>query len=83
MTPKAWSKAVNRVHKAAYHHDICYGKNKDTKNRNDFCDKNMLTQLNGIYNPQLRETIERSVVCTIIGTNKHFGWGKNFRYNVN
>jgi len=24
MTPKAWSKPINRVDKAAYHHDICY-----------------------------------------------------------
>jgi len=31
MTPKAWSKPINRVDKAAYHHDICYVKNKDTK----------------------------------------------------
>jgi len=31
MTPKAWSKPINRVDKAAYYHDICYIKNKDTK----------------------------------------------------
>ena len=31
MTPKAWSKPINRVNKAAYRHDICYVKNKDTK----------------------------------------------------
>jgi len=43
MTPKAWSKPINRVDKAAYHHDICYVKNKDTKTRNKVCDKNMLT----------------------------------------
>ena len=24
LTPKKWSKPVNRVDKAAYHHDICY-----------------------------------------------------------
>jgi len=24
MTPKAWSKPIKRVDKAAYHHDICY-----------------------------------------------------------
>jgi len=51
MTPKAWSEPINRVDKAAYHHDICYVKNKDTKTRNEVCDKNMLTELNGIYNP--------------------------------
>ena len=75
MTPKAWSKPTNRVDKAAYHHDICYVKNKDTKTRNEVCDNNMLTALNGIYNPTLRERMERGVVSTIIGTKKRFGWG--------
>ena len=41
MTLKARSKSINRVDKAAYHHDICYVKNKDTKTRNEVCDKNM------------------------------------------
>ena len=75
MTPKAWSKPINRVAKAAYHHDICYVKNKDTKTRNEVCDKNVLTELNGIYNPTLRERMERCVVSTMIGTKKRFGWG--------
>jgi len=35
----------------------------------------MLTELNGIYNPTLRERMERGVVSTIIGTKKRFGWG--------
>jgi len=34
-----------------------------------------LTELNGIYNPTLRERMERGVVSTIIGTKKRFGWG--------
>ena len=34
LTPKEWSKPVNRVDNAAYHHDVCYLKNKDTKTRN-------------------------------------------------
>ena len=38
MTPKAWSKPVNRVEKVAYHHDICYVKNKDTKTRKEVWD---------------------------------------------
>ena len=75
MTPKAWSKPINRVGKAAYRHDTCYVKNKDTKTRNEVCDKNMLTELNGIYNPTLRERMERGVVSAIIGTKKRFGWG--------
>jgi len=75
MTPKAWSKPINRVDKVAYHHDICYVKNKDTKTRNEVCDKNMLTELNGIYNPTLRERMDRGVVSSIIGTKKYFGLG--------
>jgi len=75
MTPKAWSKPINRVDKAAYHHDICHVKNKDTKTRNEVCDKNMLTELNGIYIPTLREWMERGIVSMIIGTKKCFGWG--------
>ena len=62
MTPKAWSKPINRVDKAAHHHDIFYVKNKDTKTRNEVCDKNMLTELNGIYNLTLRERMEREVL---------------------
>ena len=75
MTPKAWSKPINRVDKAASHHDICYVKNKDTKTRYEFCDKNMLTELNGIDNPTLRERVERGLVSMIIRTKKRFGWG--------
>jgi len=75
LTPKARSKPINRVDQAAYHHDICYVKNKDTNSRNEVCDKNMLTELNGIYNPTLRERMERGVVSTIIGTKKRFGMG--------
>jgi len=82
MTPKAWSKPINRIDKAAYHHDVCYVKNKDTKIRNEVCDKNMLTELNGIYNPTLRERIERGVVSTITGMKKRFGWGLKKRHNL-
>ena len=34
LTPKKWSMPVNRIDKAAYHHDICYLKNYDTATRN-------------------------------------------------
>jgi len=49
LTPKAWSRPINRVDQAAHHHDICHVKDKDTKTRNEVCDKNMLTEFNGIY----------------------------------
>jgi len=82
MTPKAWSKPINGVDKAAYHHDICNVENNDTKIRNEVCDKNMLTELNGVYNPTLRERMERGVVSTIIGTKKCFRWGLKKRHNL-
>jgi len=82
MTPKAWSKPINRVDKAAYHHDICYVKNKDTKTRNEVCDNNMLTELNVIYNATLRERMKRGAVSTITGTKKRFRWGLKKRHNV-
>ncbi len=75
LTPKDWSKPVNRVDNAAYHHDVCYLKNKDTKTRNRVCDKNMLDEMDGIVNPTLRERLERSIVDKIIGTKMRFGMG--------
>ena len=82
LTPKKWSKPINRVDKAAYHHDICYLKNNDTATRNAVCDKNMLKELKGIYNP-IKERMERGLVSSLIGTKKRFGWGinkKKFRH---
>ena len=75
LTPKAWSKPVNRVDQVAYQYDICYVKYKDTKTRNEVCDKNMLAELDGIYNPTLRDRIDRGIVRPIIGTKKRFGMG--------
>lgn len=76
-TPKSWSKPVNRVDKAAMHHDICYSKHKDTKSRNEICDKEMLEELDGIYDPTLRERFDRAIVKPIISTKKRFGLGLN------
>ena len=75
LTPKKWSKPINRVDKAAYNHDICYLKNDDTATRNAVCDKNMLKELEGIYNPTIREKMERGLVSSLIGTKARFGWG--------
>ena len=57
LTPKRWSKPVNRVAKAAYHHNIRYLKTDDTATRNAVCDKNMLKEHEGIYNPSLRDCL--------------------------
>ena len=75
LTPKSWSKPINRVDKAPYHHDVCYLKNNDTATRNAVCDKNMLKELKGIYNPTIREKMERGLVSSLIGTKARFGWG--------
>ena len=75
LTPKEWSKPVNRVDKAAYHHDICYLKNNDTATRNAVCDKIMLKELEGIYNPTIKEKMERGLDSSLIGTKARFGWG--------
>ena len=75
LTQKKWSIPINRVDKAAYHHDLCYLKNNDTAKRNAVCDKNMLKELEGIYNPSIREKMERGLVSTLIGTKARFGMG--------
>ena len=75
LTPKPWSIPINRVDDAAYRHDICYAQNRDTKTRNEVCDKTMLSELKGIYNPTRREKIDKSLVEKIIGTKVRFGWG--------
>ena len=75
LTPKKWSKPVNRIDKAAYNHDVCYLKNDDTKTRNEVCNKNMLKELEGIYNPSLRERLDKSIVNKLIGTKVKFGMG--------
>ena len=75
LTPKKWSKPINRVDKAAYHHDVCYLKNNDTATRNAVCDKSMLKELKGIYNPTIREKMDSGLVFSLIGTKARFGWG--------
>ena len=64
LTPKKWSKPINRV-------------DNDTATRNAVCDKNMLKELKGIYNPTIRERMERGLVSSLIGTKARFGWGLN------
>ena len=72
LTRKKWSKPVNRVDKAAY---VCYLKKDDTATRNTVCDKNMLKELERIYNPTLRERLDKSIVHKLIGTKVKFGMG--------
>ena len=73
LTLKKWSKTVNRVDKAEYHHDICYLKKDNTATRNAVCDRNILKELEGIYNPSLRERLDKSIVSKHIRTKVKFG----------
>ncbi|GFY59096.1 uncharacterized protein TNIN_277711 [Trichonephila inaurata madagascariensis] len=74
LTYKEWSKPIKRVDKAAYEHDVCYLKNKDTKTRNEMCDSNMIQELDDILNPTIRKRLDRAVV-SIIKAKKTFGMG--------
>jgi len=65
-TPRDWSKPINRVDNAAYHHDLCYAKHRDRKTRNELCDQEMLTELSDITNPTLRERLDKSIVSNLI-----------------
>ena len=65
-TPKEWSIPIIGVDNAAYHHDLCYLKQDDTKTRNEACDKTMLGELSGIANPTLRERFDNSIVGHLI-----------------
>ena len=71
---KDWSKPVDRVDNAAYHHDLAYLHFPDTSTRN-VADKIMLEELNEIQNPTLRERVERAVIKPILGTKVKFGLG--------
>jgi len=74
---RPWSNPVNRVDNAAYHHDLAYAQYKDTANRN-VADREMITELNNINNPSVRERIERAIVNLvkpILSTKAHFGLG--------
>ena len=72
-TPKERSIPINRVDNAAYHHDLCYSKQVDTKTRNDVCDKTMLGELNGMVNQTSRERIDKSIVGKLINAKVNFG----------
>ena len=73
-TPKEWSMPINTVDNAAYHHDLCFSKHDDAKPRNAICDKTMLGELSGIFNPTLRERIDKSIVGKLIRVKVNFGF---------
>ena len=72
-TPKTWSKPVNRVDRAAYHHDLAYARYKDTAKR-IVADKKMLKELDDISNPTLKERMERAIIKPVLSTKVNFGF---------
>lgn len=73
-TPKDTSKPVDRVDETAYRHDMAYAAFPDTKTRN-VADRVMVSELNEIPNPTLRERVERAVIKPILSTKANFGLG--------
>lgn len=71
---KDWSKPVDRVDNAAYHHDLAYQHFTDTATRN-MADKIMLEQMDAIKDPTIRERIERGIIKPVISTKAKFGLG--------
>lgn len=73
-TPKSDSRPVDRVDEAAYRHDMAYSAFPDVKTRN-VADKVMVSELNEIPNPTLRERVERAAIKPILNTKANFGLG--------
>ena len=69
-----WSKPVDRVDDAAYHHDLAYQRFPDVTNRN-IADTAMLKRMDAIPDPSFREKIERAIIKPIISAKVMFGLG--------
>ena len=69
-----WSKPVDRVDNAAYHHDLAYKYFNDIQTRN-LADKMMLEETNSIQNPTQREINERKIIEPIISAKAKFRLG--------
>ena len=69
-----WSKPVDRVDNAAYHHDLAYKYYNDKQTRN-LADQMMLEEMNAIQNPTQREINERKIIEPIISAKAKFGLG--------
>ena len=69
-----WSKPVDRVDNAAYHHDLAYKYFNDKQTRN-LVDQMMLEEMDSIQNPTQREINERKIIKPIISAKAKFGLG--------
>ncbi|XP_065667557.1 uncharacterized protein LOC136087870 [Hydra vulgaris] len=66
---KEWSKPIDRVDNAAYHHDLAYQHFTDTANRN-LADRMMIKEMVAIKNPTTCEKIERERKCRKLWVDK-------------
>ena len=69
-----WSKPVDRVGNAAYHHDLAYKYFTDRKMRN-LADNMMIEEMDSKQNPTQREINERKIIKPIISAKAKFGLG--------
>ena len=76
-----WSKPVDRVDNAAYHHDLAYKYFNDKQTRN-LADQMMLEEMNSIQNPTQREINERKIIEPIISVKAKFGLGVSLKKNT-
>ena len=81
-TPKEWSQPINRVDSAAYKHDLAYDQHADTASRN-VADRAMISELNNIPSPSLRERIERALVKPVLSAKASLGLGLKKLLNHN
>ena len=77
-----WSKPVDRVDNAAYHHDLAY-KYFDDKQTRNLADQMMIEEMNSIQNPTQKEINERKIIKPIISTKAKFGLGVSKNPNKN
>ena len=69
-----WSKPVDRVDNATYHHDLAY-KYFDDKQTRNLADQMMIEEMNSIQNPTQKEIKERKIIKPIISAKAKFGLG--------
>ena len=77
---KDWSKPVDRVDNAAYHHDLAYQHFPDTATRN-VADRLIIQEMDAIKDPTLRERVERGIIRPIINAKQKFGMVVKKKYD--
>ena len=69
---KEWSKPVDRVDNAAYHHDFAYKYFTDKAGRNE-ADKMMIEEMDAIKITTISERIERGIINPLYRLKKSLG----------